>query len=74
MEPQQPADTPRNEAQSPSLETRIPNPLAEPISHLEDDPFWDEMMDAIRRKRRELDAAWDSVEWCIFLTPIPTQT
>ena len=38
------------------------NPLAEPISHFEDDPFWDEMMDAIRRNRQELDAAWDTTE------------
>lgn len=62
MEPQQPAENPHNETQSPSLETRIPNPLAELVSHFEDDPFWDDMMDSIRRHRREMDAAWDNVE------------
>lgn len=36
----------------------VRNPLAEPISHFEDDPFWDEMIEAIRRHRQELDAAW----------------
>jgi len=36
-----------------------PNSLLETAGHLADDPFWDEMMDSIRRHSREMDAVWN---------------
>ena len=62
MKTQKQADTAEQEAQTSTAEIPVLNPLAEPISHFEDDPFWDEMMDSIRRHRQELDAAWNNVE------------
>ncbi|MGI4788907.1 MAG: hypothetical protein ACRYFS_08650 [Janthinobacterium lividum] len=45
---------------------QIPNPLAEPLldsaGKFADDPFWDEMLDSIRRHRLELDAEWETAE------------
>ena len=61
MEPQQPAENPRPETQP-----QVPNPLAEPLldsaGKFADDPFWDDMIDSIRRHRLELDAEWETVE------------
>jgi hypothetical protein len=39
-----------------------PNSLIESAGKFADDPYWDVMMDSIRRHRREMDAAWDDVE------------
>lgn len=38
------------------------NPLAQSAGLLRDDPFWEEMMESIRRHRREIDAEWDDAE------------
>lgn len=62
METQKQAENAEQEAQDLTLNTPMLNPLAEPISHFEDDPFWDEMMDSIRRHRLEMDAAWAASE------------
>ena len=39
-----------------------PDPFLESAGSLANDPFWDEMMESIRRHRREMDAEWDNVE------------
>lgn len=39
-----------------------PDPFLESAGKLADDPFWDEMMDSIRRHRLEMDAAIDPEE------------
>jgi len=62
METQKPTEPTKPELQNPTAEVPTLNPLAEPISHFEDDPFWDEMMDSIRRHRREMDATWDTAQ------------
>lgn len=61
MEAQQPQN-PGQEAQMPASHPPSPDPFLESAGHLADDPFWDEMMDSIRRHRREMDAAWNNVE------------
>ena len=40
----------------------LPNPMLESAGKFADDPFWDEMIDSIRRHRLELDAAIDAEE------------
>ena len=62
METPQPAEAAKPEPPAPALDPPALNPLAESISHFEDDPFWDDMMDSIRRHRREMDAAWEAEE------------
>ena len=62
METQKPAEPAKPEAQNPVPNASVPNPLAQLVSHFEDDPDWDVMVDSIRRHRREMDAAWDNVE------------
>ena len=51
-------------AASPAPDTDTPelNPLLESAGLLRDDPFWDEMMESIRRHRQEMDAEWDESE------------
>ena len=48
------------------IKAQVPNPLAEPLldsfGKFADDPFWDDMMDSIRRRRLELDAEWETAE------------
>ena len=39
-----------------------PDPLLQSAGRFQDDPFWDEMLDSIRRHRREMDAQWDVTE------------
>lgn len=39
-----------------------PDPLLQSAGRYQDDPFWDEMLDSIRRHRREMDARWDVPE------------
>lgn len=60
METQKPAEATVTQATPPSVP--VPNPLADLVSHFEDDPDWDVMMASIRRHRREMDAVWDSAE------------
>jgi len=43
-------------------DTQEPDPLLQSAGHFQDDPFWDEMLDSIRRHRREMDAQWDMPE------------
>lgn len=62
METQKPTEPVKSESQISAPDAPILNPLAELVSHFEDDPYWDVMMDSIRRNRREMDAAWDNVE------------
>ncbi len=50
------------EVQTPTPHMPLPDPFLESAGHLADDPFWDEMMESIRRHRREMDAVWDNVE------------
>ncbi len=55
------------DAKTPASYYPAPNPslshsLLESAGKFADDPFWDEMMDSIRRHRLEMDAAWDDVE------------
>ena len=38
------------------------DPLLESAGRFQDDPFWDDMMESIRRHRREMDAEWDDAE------------
>jgi len=38
------------------------DPLILLAGSLRDDPFWDEIMDSIRKHRREMDAQWDVPE------------
>lgn len=38
------------------------NPLLQSAGRFRDDPFWNEMLDSIRRHRREIDAQWDVPE------------
>jgi hypothetical protein len=45
-----------------AADTLEPNPLAQSAGRFQDDPFWDEMLDSIRRHRREMDAEWDVPE------------
>ena len=52
LKPQTPAPTPE----------LPPHPMLESAGKFADDPFWDEMMDSIRRHRREMDAEWDTEE------------
>ena len=42
--------------------TQEPDPFLQSAGSFRDDPFWDEMMDSIRRHRREMDAQWDTPE------------
>lgn len=52
----------------PSIETDAatdtpgPNPLLQSGGAFRDDPFWDQMLDSIRRHRHEMDAEWDVSE------------
>ncbi len=62
METQKPAEAAPPEASSDASISFAPNPLAELVSHFEDDPDWDIMMDSIRHHRLEMDAQWASVE------------
>ncbi len=62
METQPPTKPTKPATLTPAPDTPVLNPLAELVSHFEDDPYWDVMMDSIRRNRREMDAAWDNVE------------
>ena len=59
MEPQQRAENAKQDTSPTASDPPVRNPLADLVSHFEDDPFWDEMMEAIRRHRLELDAACD---------------
>lgn len=46
----------------PALDPTLPYSLLDSAGKFADDPYWDVMMDSIRRHRREMDAAWDNVE------------
>lgn len=45
-----------------TADTQEQDPIFESFGRYRDDPFWDEMMESIRRHRREMDAAWDEPE------------
>jgi|GEM_PF-6086561 len=45
-----------------AADTQETDPLLQSAGRYKDDPFWDEMMDSIRRHRREMDAQWDVPE------------
>ena len=45
-----------------AADTQEQDPMLESFGHFRDDPFWEEMMESIRRHRREMDAAWDAPE------------
>ena len=45
-----------------ATDTQEPDPFLQSAGSSRNDPFWDEMMDSIRRHRREMDAQWDRPE------------
>jgi hypothetical protein len=57
METQKPTEPTKPDAQNPAI-----NPMLESAGKFADDPFWDEMLDSIRRHRLEMDAEWDNAE------------
>jgi len=48
--------------QPPLASEPFPHSIMESAGKFADDPFWDEMMDSIRRHRLEMDAAIDAEE------------
>ncbi len=62
METQQPAESAKPTAQMTTLDVTEVDPLLESAGKFADDPYWDVMMDSIRRHRLEIDAEWDNVE------------
>ena len=62
METQKPTELMKPPAHKLVPDPPPPNTLIESAGKFADDPFWDEMMESIRRHRRELDAEWDNVE------------
>jgi len=57
METQQQTENTAQDTLPTASHIPVRNPLADLVSHFEDDPFWDGMMESIRRHRLELDAA-----------------
>ena len=62
METPKPTEASQPESQNPTPNPLMLNPMLESAGKFADDPFWDEMMDSIRRHRREMDAEWDDRE------------
>ena len=56
------APSPPPVEQDAATDTPESNPLLQSAGAFRDDPFWDEMLDSIRRHRREMDAQWDVPE------------
>ena len=56
------APSPPSVEQDAMIDTPESNPLLQSAGTFQDDPFWDEMLDSIRRHRREMDAQWDVPE------------
>lgn len=62
MEAQKPIEPIKPPAHKLVPDPPAPNSLIESAGKFADDPFWDEMMDSIRRNRHKMDAAWDNAE------------
>ena len=62
METQKPTEPAKPQTHKLVPDPPAPNSLIESAGKFADDPFWDEMMESIRRHRREMDAVWDDVE------------